>query len=108
MLGPEMPSAELLAAAAKLTEAQTELRYFIICYEYVFDHVIFRSKTLNRHICGTAYFHLFYISREAELEEDDELFVGPPPPAMVAEAETANEAERFEEVCFTLTCCNVC
>ncbi|TYK31568.1 splicing factor, arginine/serine-rich 19 isoform X2 [Cucumis melo var. makuwa] len=61
MLGPEMPSAELLAAAAKLTEAQTELR-------------------------------------EAELEEDDELFVGPPPPAMVAEAETANEAERFEEV----------
>ncbi|KGN44664.2 uncharacterized protein LOC101213388 [Cucumis sativus] len=61
MLGPEMPSAELLAAAAKLTEAQTELR-------------------------------------EVELEEDDELFVGPPPPAMVAEAETANEAERFEEV----------
>ncbi|XP_022156581.1 uncharacterized protein LOC111023459 [Momordica charantia] len=61
MLGPEMPSAELLAAAAKLTEAQTELR-------------------------------------EAELEEDNELFVGPPPPAMVAEAETANEAERFEEV----------
>lgn len=38
------------------------------------------------------------ISREAELEEDNELFVGPPPPAMVAEAETANEAERFEEV----------
>ncbi|KAG6607621.1 hypothetical protein SDJN03_00963, partial [Cucurbita argyrosperma subsp. sororia] len=61
MLGPEMPSAELLAAAAKLTEAQTELR-------------------------------------EVELEEDHELFVGPPPPAMVAEAETANEAERFEEV----------
>ncbi|XP_065880693.1 uncharacterized protein [Euphorbia lathyris] len=60
-IGPEMPSAELLAAAAKLTEAQTELR-------------------------------------EAELEEDNELFIGPPPPAMVAEAETANEAERFEEV----------
>lgn len=39
--------------------------------------------------------------REAELEEDTELFVGPPPPAMVAEAESANEAERFEEVfCF--------
>ncbi|WCJ44142.1 DNAJ heat shock N-terminal domain-containing protein [Euphorbia peplus] len=60
-IGPEMPSAELLAAAAKLTEAQTELR-------------------------------------EAELEEDDELFIGPPPPAMVIEAESANEAERFEEV----------
>ncbi|KAJ0085735.1 hypothetical protein Patl1_07824 [Pistacia atlantica] len=61
VIGPEMPSAELLAAAAKLTEAQAELR-------------------------------------EAELEEDTELFVGPPPPAVVAEAESANEAERFEEV----------
>ncbi|OMO92742.1 hypothetical protein CCACVL1_06765 [Corchorus capsularis] len=61
MIGPAMPSAELLAAAAKLTEAQAELR-------------------------------------EAELEEDDELFIGPPPPALVAEAESANEAERFEEV----------
>ncbi|GAV58416.1 DnaJ domain-containing protein/DUF3752 domain-containing protein [Cephalotus follicularis] len=61
LIGPEMPSAELLAAAAKLTEAHAELR-------------------------------------EAEMEEDDELFVGPPPPAVVAEAESANEAERFEEV----------
>ncbi|XP_061366608.1 uncharacterized protein LOC133309797 [Gastrolobium bilobum] len=61
MIGPAMPSAELLAAAAKLTEAQTELR-------------------------------------EAELDDDTELFVGPPPPAMVSEAESANEAERFEEV----------
>ncbi|KAL5581995.1 hypothetical protein UlMin_014437 [Ulmus minor] len=61
IIGPAMPSAELLAAAAKLTEAQTELR-------------------------------------EAELEEDNEVFIGPPPPAMVAEAESANEAERFEEV----------
>ncbi|GAB4861432.1 hypothetical protein Ancab_040068 [Ancistrocladus abbreviatus] len=61
MIGPEMPSAELLAAAAKLTEAQAELR-------------------------------------DAELEQDDELFIGPPPPAVVAEVESANEAERFEEV----------
>ncbi|XP_027365342.1 uncharacterized protein LOC113872196 [Abrus precatorius] len=61
MIGPAMPSAELLAAAAKLTEAQTELR-------------------------------------EAELDDDTELFIGPPPPAMVSEAESANEAERFEEV----------
>lgn len=61
LIGPAMPSAELLAAAAKLTEAQAELR-------------------------------------EAELGEDDELFIGPPPPALVAEAESANEAERFEEV----------
>lgn len=29
MLGPEMPSAELLAAAAKLTEAEAEMRYCI-------------------------------------------------------------------------------
>ncbi|XP_059455708.1 uncharacterized protein LOC132185912 [Corylus avellana] len=61
IIGPEMPSAELLAAAAKLTEAQAELR-------------------------------------EVELEEDTEIFIGPPPPAMVAEAASANEAERFEEV----------
>ncbi|XP_058769970.1 uncharacterized protein LOC131643694 [Vicia villosa] len=61
VIGPAMPSAELLAAAAKLTEAQTA---FI----------------------------------EAELDDDTELFVGPPPPAMVSEAESANEAERFEEV----------
>lgn len=61
VIGPAMPSAELLAAAAKLTEAQNEFR-------------------------------------EADLDDDTELFVGPPPPAMVSEAESANEAERFEEV----------
>lgn len=32
MIGPEMPSAELLAAAAKLTEAQAELRYFLMIF----------------------------------------------------------------------------
>ncbi|KAK4753859.1 hypothetical protein SAY87_001963 [Trapa incisa] len=61
IIGPAMPSAELLAAAAKLTEAQADLR-------------------------------------EVELDEDNEFFIGPPPPAVVAEAESANEAERFEEV----------
>ncbi|KAI3957823.1 hypothetical protein MKW92_020681 [Papaver armeniacum] len=62
VMGPEMPSAELLAAAARLTEAEAELR-------------------------------------NAETEADDDgLFVGPPPPALVAEAASANEAERFEEV----------
>uniref|UniRef100_A0A803M390 DUF3752 domain-containing protein n=1 Tax=Chenopodium quinoa TaxID=63459 RepID=A0A803M390_CHEQI len=62
VIGPEMPSAELLAAAAKLTEAQAELR-------------------------------------DAEMEQDDNgIFVGPPPPALVTEAESSNEAERFEEV----------
>lgn len=61
VIGPEMPSAELLAAAAKLTEAQAELR-------------------------------------EAELEEDNEVFIGPPPPDLVVEAESSNEAERFEEI----------
>ncbi|XP_047341307.1 calponin homology domain-containing protein DDB_G0272472 isoform X2 [Impatiens glandulifera] len=60
-IGPEMPSAELLAAAAKLTEAEAELR-------------------------------------EVELDEDSLVFIGPPPPAMVSEAESSNEAERFEEV----------
>ncbi|CAH2070705.1 unnamed protein product [Thlaspi arvense] len=61
VIGPAMPSAELLAAAAKLTEAQAELR-------------------------------------EAELEEDSEYFIGPAPPAVVAEVASSNEAERFEEV----------
>ncbi|XP_061991141.1 uncharacterized protein LOC133709424 [Rosa rugosa] len=61
VIGPAMPSAELLAAAAKLTEAHAELR-------------------------------------EVELEEDAGMFIGPPPPAVVAEVESANEAERFEEV----------
>lgn len=42
-----------------------------------------------------------HILRDAELEEDTELFIGPAPPAVVAEAETANEAERFEEVCYS-------
>ncbi|KAL7208058.1 hypothetical protein ACSBR1_029921 [Camellia fascicularis] len=61
VIGPEMPSAELLAAAAKLTEAEAELR-------------------------------------EAEVVDDNEVFIGPPPPAVITEAESANEAERFEEV----------
>ncbi|KAK9107669.1 hypothetical protein Syun_023680 [Stephania yunnanensis] len=61
LIGPEMPSSELLAAAAKLTEAEAALR-------------------------------------EAEVEIDADIFIGPPPPAVVAEAESANEAERFEEI----------
>ncbi|KAJ0985774.1 hypothetical protein J5N97_004130 [Dioscorea zingiberensis] len=61
LIGPEMPSRELLAAAAELTQAETVLR-------------------------------------EAEIDVDHDLFIGPPPPAIVAEAESANEAERFEEV----------
>ncbi|EPS73281.1 hypothetical protein M569_01475, partial [Genlisea aurea] len=61
VIGPEMPSSELLAAAARLTEAEAE-------------------------------------SREAELDGDDEFFIGPPPPAVVTEAASANEAERFEEI----------
>ncbi|CAL4963415.1 unnamed protein product [Urochloa decumbens] len=60
IMGPAMPSRELLAAAAEMTEA---LRF-----------------------------------RDAELEADDDLLIGPPPPAVVAEAASANEAERFEEV----------
>lgn len=37
--------------------------------------------------------------RDAEMDGGDGgFFIGPPPPAVVKEAETANEAERFEEV----------
>lgn len=43
------------------------------------------------------------VFREAELEVDNEVFVGPPPPAMVIEAESSNEAERFEEVSRSLS-----
>ncbi|KAL6203954.1 hypothetical protein ACLB2K_021224 [Fragaria x ananassa] len=61
-IGPEMPTPELLAAAAKLREAEAELR-------------------------------------EAELEEkDDGVFIGPAPRVVVAEAESANQGDRFEEV----------
>lgn len=38
------------------------------------------------------------VSRDVELEEDTETFIGPPPPALVTEVESTNEAERFEEV----------
>uniref|UniRef100_A0A0D6R351 J domain-containing protein n=1 Tax=Araucaria cunninghamii TaxID=56994 RepID=A0A0D6R351_ARACU len=61
VIGPVMPSAEMLAAAAKLTEAEAALR-------------------------------------EAEKELENDILIGPPPPAAVAEAESANDAERFEEV----------
>jgi hypothetical protein len=39
-------------------------------------------------------------SRDAELEADDDLLIGPHwwPPTVVAEAASTNEAERFEEV----------
>lgn len=43
------------------------------------------------------------VFREAELEVDNEVFIGPPPPAMVIEAESSNEAERFEEVSRSLS-----
>ncbi|CAM6101542.1 unnamed protein product [Calypogeia fissa] len=61
VIGPAMPSAEMLEAAAKLTEAEEALR-----------------------------------DAEAALENDP--LIGPPPPAAVAEAASANDAERFEEV----------
>ncbi|PKA61496.1 hypothetical protein AXF42_Ash014413 [Apostasia shenzhenica] len=59
-IGPEMPSHELLAAAAELTRAEAEVR-------------------------------------DANLEVDNDLFIGPPPATLVTEVESANEAERFEE-----------
>lgn len=61
VIGPAMPSAEMLAAAAKLTEAEAALR-------------------------------------DAEKELENDVLIGPPPPAAVVEAESANDAERFEEV----------
>ncbi|XP_043699835.1 J protein JJJ2-like [Telopea speciosissima] len=60
-IGPEMPSSELLSAAAKLTEAEAVLR-------------------------------------DAECENDGSLFIDPPPPVVVAEAASTNEAESLEEV----------
>lgn len=61
VIGPAMPSAEMLEAAAKLTEAEAALR-------------------------------------DAEKELENDVLIGPPPPAAVVEAESANDAERFEEV----------
>ncbi|KAG6543258.1 hypothetical protein Mapa_015339 [Marchantia paleacea] len=61
VMGPAMPSKDMLEAAAKLAEAEAALR-----------------------------------AAEEELEGDP--MIGPPPPAAVAEAASANDAERFEEV----------
>ncbi|CAN6471436.1 unnamed protein product [Victoria cruziana] len=36
--------------------------------------------------------------RSDELDDDNDVLIGPPPPNVVAEAESANEAERFDEV----------
>ncbi|KAL7208065.1 hypothetical protein ACSBR1_029926 [Camellia fascicularis] len=87
VIGPEMPSAELLAAAAKLTEAEAELR--VIGPEMPSAELLAAAAKLTE-----AEAEL----REAEVVDDDEVFIGPPPPAVVTEAESANEAERFEEV----------
>lgn len=46
---------------------------------------------------------LINITRQAELDGDDGLFIGPPPPAVVREAASSNEAERFEEVCLSIS-----
>ncbi|XP_042515050.1 uncharacterized protein LOC122089412 [Macadamia integrifolia] len=61
LIGPEMPSSELLVAAARLTEAEAVLR-------------------------------------DAKLEDDTSLFIGPPPLAVAAEVASESEAECFEEV----------
>ncbi|PPD67990.1 hypothetical protein GOBAR_DD35133 [Gossypium barbadense] len=46
------------------------------------------------------------VSREVEIEEGDELFIGSPPPALVAEAEPANEAEVLKSLEPLLDCGN--
>ncbi|KAK5837539.1 hypothetical protein PVK06_013349 [Gossypium arboreum] len=55
------------------------------------------SPDLIRILCRCVRHPKLRLFREVEIEEDDELFIGPPPPALVAEAESANEAESFEE-----------
>lgn len=40
--------------------------------------------------------------RDVEMDGEGEVFIGPPPPAVIKEAESANEAERFEEVHYYL------
>ncbi|KAG6527644.1 hypothetical protein ZIOFF_009770 [Zingiber officinale] len=84
LIGPEMPSREVLAAAAELTEAESSL-----------------LKKTNNVIASS--FDTFNMPREAELDIDSELLIGPPPPAIVSEAASANEAERFEEVILSLS-----
>lgn len=56
---------------------------------------LFKKREMPR---TTTILTLKMFNREAELGGDSELFIGPPPPAMVKEAESSNEAERFEEV----------
>lgn len=50
-------------------------------------------------ILGYFIYGLLFRAAEEELEGDP--MIGPPPPAAVAEAASANDAERFEEVLIT-------
>lgn len=62
-------------------------------------YILSRKNSIQFNSCAYyVNFVLMNISREAEMNIDDGEFIGPPPPAVVKEAESANEAERFEEV----------
>ncbi|GJS09342.1 retrovirus-related pol polyprotein from transposon TNT 1-94 [Tanacetum coccineum] len=74
VIGPAMPTAELLAAAAKLTEAEAELRI---------------SELLS---------NVDSVNVGKQVGDDDVPFIGPPPPVIVNETASANDTERFEEV----------
>lgn len=97
-----MPSAELLAAAAKLTEAEAELRY-LSCFFSLKNVTSTKAEICLLHfelLAPVLILLVMFINsfRDAELEHDDGYFIGPPPPALVTEVASTNDAERFEEV----------
>lgn len=93
MIGPAAPSPDMLVAAAKLTEAQAALRYYTL-YSLFAQCETSVMLTSTRQFCVNTPTDF----REAEEELSRDPLVGPAPAAAVAEAEFANEAERFEEV----------
>lgn len=80
-----------------------------ICKVYIFfsrKAFQFHSQIFNLKECllNVAGFECSLMTkpRDVEMDGEGEVFIGPPPPAVIKEAESANEAERFEEVHYYL------
>ncbi len=65
--------------------------------DFLKSHKDFCRCKLCAYICMLTI-EICCTGREAEKELENDPLVGPPPPSVVAEAESANDAERFEEV----------
>ncbi|CAN6471434.1 unnamed protein product [Victoria cruziana] len=85
VMGPHMPSAEELASAIQ-SQPQKMRR------------VIGPEMPSAEELSSASMQSEPHAIRSDELDDDNDVLIGPPPPNVVAEAESANEAERFDEV----------